>query len=476
MKRVAVGNMTFSLAGLKAKARAFNETTSGRIFAAASTVAIMTVLVKVTALAKEKIVAYRFGMGDSLDAFYIALVIPTFLVGVFGQSFNAALVPAYVELREAKGPEAAQRLLSSVAVCCVAVLSLVGSGALIFRGDIVSLLGSGFGPDKLALGARLVVPLLVLLPVSGLTTVWRATLTVHDGFAVSSASPISYPVFIMCAILTLPARWGASALVYGTVLGTAADLTTCGIALWRRGISLWPRWHGLDPALKRVLRQYSPMVPGAMLMSSTAVVDQSMAAMLGSGSVAALNYANKLLTPPLAIGVYAMSVALLPTFSELSARRNWVEMRRVLSNYTWTLLVVFVPFACLLVYFSQPLVYMLFKGGAFSSTDVRLVANVEALLALQVPFYAMALLYVQAISALKCNQILLGGTVITVLMNASLNLLFMRMLGLAGIALSTSVVYAISCGYLRLMLSRTLCQYEAERRTVSMDLTADYPA
>jgi putative peptidoglycan lipid II flippase len=114
-----------------------------------------------------------------------------------------------------------------------------------------------------------------------------------------------------------------------------------------------------------------------------------------------------------------------------------------------------------LCFFSKPLVGLLFHGGAFTEQDVQLVGRVAALLCIQVPFYSIGVLYVRAISALKRNQILMWGTTISVVINVVLNYLFMKVLGLPGIALSTSAVYAISCFYLWLMLTRTLKHHES---------------
>ncbi len=461
------------LSRLRAKVQGFRESTNGRILAAAFTVAAMTTLVKLTSLVKDIMVAHRFGTGEALDAFYVAMLIPTFLMGIFGESFNAALIPIYVEVRGTEGKEAAQRLLSGVAGFSLAVLSAIALLPLVFRERLLLLLGSGFGPQKLAISELLILPLLGLLPLCGLSTLWRAALTVDDGFAVSSLAPIMRPAMIILMVVALSSRWGIYAVAGGTVLGAAGDLAICGQALWRRGVSLWPRWHGIAPPLRRVLLQYGPMVAGALLMGSTTLVDQSMAAMLTSGSVSALNYANKVLTLPMTIGVYAMSVAVLPSFSELSARRDWAEMRQVLSTYTRLIFLVSVPLTLLLIKFSEPLVAIIFEGGAFTREDVRLVAQVQALLALQVPFYAVGILYVRAISAVKRNQILMWGTMISVVVNATLNVVFMRIMGLPGIALSTSVVYVISCCYLRFMLFRVLCQHEAEKVNVSYEISSD---
>ena len=52
-------------------------------------------------------------------------------------------------------------------------------------------------------------------------------------------------------------------------------------------------------------------VVGALLMGSTPVIDQAMAAMLSPGSVSALSYGNKLISGIVAVGASTLSTALL---------------------------------------------------------------------------------------------------------------------------------------------------------------------
>jgi putative peptidoglycan lipid II flippase len=136
-------------------------------------------------------------------------------------------------------------------------------------------------------------------------------------------------------------------------------------------------------------------------------------------------------------------------------------MRHVLRTYAWLILLVSLPLTFILVRYSEPLVALIFQGGKFTAHDVRLVGYVQMLLCLQIPPYALGILYVRALSALKHNQVMMWGTVINVVANAVLNLVFMRIIGLPGIALSTSFVYLISCGFLWFMLKRVLRRHEA---------------
>jgi putative peptidoglycan lipid II flippase len=449
------------LTNLKSRYHSFNGSVNGRIFTAAMIVATMTAAVKAVAMLKDIVVAHHFGAGDALDAFYLALLLPNFLTSAVGESFGTSFIPVYIELREAQGREVAQRLLSSLTCCGLAAFLGISVLLAISSGTVLSVIGSGFDQTKLGLARVLLMPLLLWLGFCGINALWHAALVAHERFSVSAVAPILTPLIIIATLAGFASRWGVYALAVGSLLGGAADLIFCGIALRRAGISLLPRWYGFSPALLKVFGQFTPLVAGALLMGSSTAVDQTMAAMLSPGSVAALNYANKMVTLPIWIGVHSLSVAVFPTLSQLSAREDWPGMRHVLRTYARLILLVSLPLTFMLVRYSEPLVALIFQGGAFTAHDVRTVARVQMLLCLQLPFYAMGILYVRALSALKHNQVLMWGTTISVLVNVVLNFVLMRMIGLPGIALSTSFVYVISCGFLWFMLERLLSRYEA---------------
>jgi putative peptidoglycan lipid II flippase len=444
------------------RVESLNRSVNGRIFTAAVTVAAMTAVVKAAAMFKDILVAHRFGPGDALDAFYIAMLLPNFLTSTVGESFGASFIPVYVELRETQGPEMAQRMLSSLACCGLAAFLGLSVILAVFSRPLLPLIGLGFDPAKIALARALSIPLLMWLGFCGINALWHAALNTNERFGVSAIGPILTPLFIIGTLAAFASRWGIYALAAGTFLGGVADLILCGLALRRLGISLVPRWYGVSPALLNVFGQFAPILGGGLLMGSATVVDQAMAGMLSPGSVASLNYASKLLTVPMWVGVHSLSVAVFPSLSQLSARRDWPGMRHVLRTYSRLILLVSLPITFVLIKYSEPLVALLFKGGAFTQQDVRVVARVQMLLSLQIPFYALGILYVRAISALKHSQVLMWGTVINVVVNAVLNVVFMRIMGLAGIALSTSVVYVISCAFLWLMLERMLRKHEEQ--------------
>ena len=427
-----------------------------RIFVAAVVIGGLTFAVKLASLAKEVTVAASFGTADALDAFLIAFLLPSYVINVVGSSLNAALIPGYIQVRQADGPAAAQRLFAG-AVTVSGVLLLVATAVLAALGPfLLPLLASGFAPDKLLLTERLFYLLLPAVAVSGLATNWESVLNAGERFGLTAFAPLMVPLTTMATLLALGPACGVYALVLGTVGGTVLQLSLLGWALRKQGLSLLPRWHGLDPALRRVIAQYLPMTAASALISSTLLVDQSIAAMLDPGSVSVLSYGNKLIAPVLGIGTMALGTAVLPYFSTMVAAADWDGLRHTLKTYTRLVLLVTVPATVALVLLSGPLVHVLFRHGRFTEGDALAVSRVQAMYALQLPFYSLGILFVRLLSALRGNHILLGGTVISFLLNIVLDVALLRVFGIAGIALSTSLVYLASCAFLGLMLRRRL--------------------
>ncbi|MCF8143856.1 MAG: murein biosynthesis integral membrane protein MurJ [Deltaproteobacteria bacterium] len=420
------------------------RSTNRRIFGAIISIGGFTILVKLAAIAKQLVIAGRFGTGDALDAFLIAFLAPSFAINVAAGSFSAALIPTFVEVREREGQDAAQRLFSSVMVLSIFLILAISGILAAFSPTIIRIIGSGFSPEKQALTRSLFFIALPLLIISGLAAIWASILNAQERFALAAIAPVITPVAAVIAILLLGRVWGIYALAVGTVGGGLFEAVLLGRGLRRRGFYLLPRWHGLTPAVKQVARQYAPMAAGALLMSGTEVIDQSMAAMLGPGSVSALSYGNKVVSLIIGIGSLSLSTAIFPHFSRMVAANDWTGIRTTVKTYARLIILTTVPMTLFLVYLSHPIIALLFERGAFTAGDAHLVGRVQALYLLQAPFYFLGIMGVRLLSALKKNHVLMGISAANLLTNIVGNYVFMHFWGLPGISLSTSVVYFIS--------------------------------
>jgi putative peptidoglycan lipid II flippase len=413
-----------------------------QILGAALIVAVGTAFVKLAALAKELAVAYKFGTNDALDAFLIALVIPSFIVNVVASSFNVALIPTYIKVREREGMKVAQRLFSGATVWSFGLLGLTTIVMVVTAPLYLPWITGGFSHEKLDLTFKLLCAIAPIVLLSGMLTIWGAILNAGESFALAAISPIITPA-ITIILLLLANSWGIFSLAAGLVFGEILEIFILGVALKRQHILLMPKWYGFDTHLREVANQYVPMIAGGFLMSSAGLVDQAMAAQLSPGSVAALNYGNRIIALPITLTTTALSTAVIPYFSKMVAREDWTSVRHTLRSYLFLIFLVTVPLAAFFYLGSEKIVEFMFQRGTFSSKDTIVVAQIQAFYALQIPFYVANILVVRLISAFHANHILMWGSVINLIVNIVLNYIFMKVLGISGIALSTSCLYVV---------------------------------
>lgn len=427
-----------------------------RIFSAAMLVAAATIAAKVVSMFKEMIVASSFGTGDAMDAYLVAFTIPAYIINVAAGSLNVALIPTYIETRARQGAESGRDLLASALVLNLFLLLILAGAISFLAPSIFPLITKDFGPQKSALSLQLFAVLVPCVLISGISVTLQSVLNAEEHFFGVGLSSALIPVGIVLAVVLGGSTLGAYALAIGTLGGYALELLSVLYLIRKNRIAISFRWKGFHPQLKSVLHQYLPAVSGSSLMCSAILIDQSMSASLGSGNIAALSYGNKLVAVLLGAVTVALGTAVLPYFSTMAAARDWKALRETLNHYVLLILACTVPCTLVFIYCSEILVRLLFQRGAFSAEDTVLVGQVQAVLAAQIPFHTLGILFVRLLSSLKLNSLMFVSNIISVVLNISLNYVFMQYWGLIGIALSTVLVYVAAAVFMGIVVYRRL--------------------
>ncbi len=411
--------------------------TNRRIMHAAVTIGVLTLLVKLAAVAKELVVGWRFGVSDVLDAYLIAVLIPPIGINIIANSFSTALIPTYIKVREREGPAAAQKLLATVTGWSLLFLSLGTALCVAFAPFYLPWLASGFTPDKLALTFRLLCVVAPMMVLTGLCNIWGAVLNAGEKFALAAATPVVTP--LLTVILLFSGRhWGVFALAWGLVLGAVLEACLLGSALRWHGIGLRPRLSGWDDNLRLVGRQFSPRVVGNALRSGTNTADRALAGSLPAGSVSALNYGNRITSTLLSIVGTALGAAIMPYFSKMAAHHDWDGVRHTLQRYLALVFTATLPLAAFFYFFSTPLVQIIYQRGSFTGEHAELVGQIQAFYALHIPFAIANGILSRLLSSLLATHVTMWTAALSLLLNVVLDLIFMRKFGIAGLALATS--------------------------------------
>ncbi len=100
------------------------------------------------------------------------------------------------------------------------------------------------------------------------------------------------------------------------------------------------------------------------------------------------------------------------------------------------------------IYFSEPIIRVLFQKGAFDAAATQLVSTVQRAALLQLPIAVLLALEIRLSSARKANRLLYRVAALSLLLTIVLDVLFMRWWGVVGIALAGFCTRLVSSLYL----------------------------
>jgi putative peptidoglycan lipid II flippase len=421
-------------------ARLFKGASVNRhILRAAASVTAVGILVKIAATLKEFAVAGVYGRSDAMDAFLAAALIPALLINLISESMNQALVPTLIRVRERQGQQSAQQLLSSSMLWMCLLLAAVSAGMAVSARGIFPLIASHFPAAKLDLSVRIFYSLLPVVLITGIASNCTAVLNAFDRFAWPAMAPIVTPIAIIIGATLLSRGLGIWAMVYATLAGALIHATVVAWMMDSHGYRFRLRWYGMTEATSEVTRQYGPVFLSSIVASGGLLVDQSMAAMLPSGSVSALVYANRFVGVVLTLLAGAVSTAVVPYFSRMIALEDWEGCRHTLRTWVRLTALVSAPIATGLIVGAHLLIRVTFQHGAFGPRDTAVVTPVLAMYALQIPFFVSSRVFYRFIVAMRRTDLIFYCGAINLVLDIVLNLVLMRWFGVAGIALATSL-------------------------------------
>ena len=430
----------------------------------ASVVSLLTLVSRITGLARELLIASTFGASALTDAFNVAFRIPNLFRRLFAEgAFSQAFVPVLAASREQAGDEATHRLIDRVATALIGVLLLTCLAGMLGAPWLVMALASGLSQSADAQAAavqmtRWMFPYIAFMSLvslsSGILNTWRR-------FAVPAATPVLLNLAMIGA-----AWWGAPwlaahgvppifSLAGGVMLGGVLQLGVQVPALARLGLLPRPRlsWSGCreawrDEGTRRILRLMAPALLGVSVAQISLLINTQIASHLAAGSVSWLSYADRLMEFPTAFLGVALGVVLMPQLSAARAAGDDARYAALLDAGLRLVLLLALPCAVALLLFAQPLVAVLYHYGAFLVRDVH-----QTTLALM--GYGVGLVGLVAIKVLApgfyANQDTRTPVKIAVavlVLTQVLNVVLVPWLAHAGLAWSIGLAALVNAGWL----------------------------
>ncbi len=353
----------------------------------ASVVSLLTLMSRITGLARELLIASTFGASALTDAFNVAFRIPNLFRRFFAEgAFSQAFVPVLAATRATNGEEATKALIDRVATVLAWALLVVSVIGVLAAPALVWLMASGLqqnphGFDLAVVMTRWMFPYIAFMSLVALAA---GVLNTWKRFAVPAATPVLLNL-CMIAAAWFGAPWfktlglePISALSAGVLIGGMLQLGVQVLALkklalaptigWRRG-ALRAAWA--DAGTQAIVKLMGPALLGVGVANLSMLINTQIASHLAPGSVSWITYADRLMEFPTALLGVAMGVVLMPQLATARANGDGARYSAMLDWGLRLVVLLALPCAVALVAFAKPLVAVLYHYGAFSEQDVR---------------------------------------------------------------------------------------------------------
>ena len=353
------------------------------------TVSSGTLASRLLGFVRDSMIAALLGAGPVADAFLAAFQLVNVIRRLLTEGgLNAALVPAWLRMRDTEGAVAAAAFAGRVLGTVTAALFAGALLLAVLMPFVLMVLAPGFtGEETLQLAvddARLMLPYLAF---AGPVAVMMALLNAQGRFALTAFSPLLFNLALIAVMIVLMVfRQDAvhAAQVLAATVGIAGLLQLSILVLRRGGGIATPLRVSFDQEIRGFLAK---AVPG-MIASSTPqllVVAGAIVASSSPSSVSWLYFANRLVELPLGIVGVAMGTVLIPQMTRALRSDDPAAVSHAQSRGLELAVGLALPATLGLILLSEPVVRLLFEHGAFTAADTAATAHALMWLALGLP-------------------------------------------------------------------------------------------
>jgi putative peptidoglycan lipid II flippase len=435
-----------------------------------------TMASRILGLVRDQVLAYYFGASatPAMDAYRVAFKIPNLFRDLFAEgAMSAAFVPTFTRHLAESGRESAWRLGNLVITALVVTTGTLVVLGIVFATPIVTFLAGdkdGFGeivlPDGTSKLALTIVLARIMLPTLTLVAVAAAVMGMLNSlrhFFIPSLSPAMFNVVtIVMAVTLIPAAPALGVqqpiviVAVATLLGGVAQLAFQWPTLRREGFRYRPLVDWSDPGLRRVLVLMGPGTVGLAATQMNLLVNVYLAARTVEGAVSWLDFAFRIMYLPIGLFGVSIATAVLPAVSRHVVARDIAASRSTIADGLSLMLMMNVPATVGLVVLSAPIVRVLFEHGEFTAVDTAATAAALQFYAVGLIGYSVVRIASPTFYALGKNRIPVIVSLFTVVLNATLNIILVRVMGYAGLALGTSIAAIFNAAVLLVLLRRNL--------------------
>ena len=410
---------------------------------------------KITGFFRDIVLAQTFGAGEITDAYLTALNIPVVLFDGISAALGTTFIPIYFKIKSSKGQEEVNKFTSNILNIVILVSLVFVLLGVIFAPYIVKIFAVGFKGDVFDLTvnySKILIFSMVFIAINGLVSSY---LVASGNVYISGAITIPFNIFVIIAIIFASVT-ESYVMVYGTLIAYIAQLLFQLPLLIKKGYKHRLTVNLRDENIRQILFLVIPVFIGSYINQINAVVNRTLASTLDSGSITALNYANKLNMFAVGVIAVAISTIMYPILSKLASEGNKKLFKINISKSINMIVIIMLPIMVVMTTFSKEIVKVLFEEGSFNSHDTYLTSTALFFYSIGILAYGLKELLAKSFYSLQDTKTPVRNATISVVINIVFSIILVNIMGIGGLALASSISATVTTMLLLISLRKKI--------------------
>jgi putative peptidoglycan lipid II flippase len=265
---------------------------------------------------------------------------------------------------------------------------------------------------------------------------------INNKFAVTIISTFPFNFFTIIAIIFFADELGIYALVIGYILFLLTQVFILVLAV-RKIFNFKAILNFTNGDLKSVYKLSFPLYISVAIWEINMIVDKILASGLPEGSISAMIYAARLRALPDGIITASILTVIFPLFSEYAAKKDFDKLKMLTTKSISVLFMILLPVILISVYYAHEITKIVYERGIFTEDKTALTANIFVFTVISLVFSGGAALLSNLFYSIQDTKTPQISASIMVICNLLLNLILIRYMQAAGLALATSVASLI---------------------------------
>ena len=407
---------------------------------------IATMIAKVLGFGRELVLASSYGASIYSDAYLTAMNIPVVLFSIIGSTLGTVFIPIYFEVNNNLGEKKALNFTNNIFNIVIAICILLAILGFIFTEEIVKVFAMGFEGQVLKITIYFTRITVAGIVFTGLSYVMSAYLQVKNNFIISGLKTLPKNIIIIISIM-ISAHYNPYIMIWGALIGSIIEFLFQFPFAIKKGYRYQPYINIKEEYIKKMLWLIGPVLIGVAVNQVNAMVDRNLASTLVEGSISALNYADKLNQFVMALFITSIGTVIYPILSKLSNDNNKEKFISSVVQSINSVILLVIPISVGAIVLARPIVKLLFQRGAFDARATSMTAIALIMYSIGIVAFGLRDILGKVFYALQDTKTPMINGAMTMVMNIVLNIILVKYLQLAGLALATSIS-AIVCIFL----------------------------